>query len=243
MLDQYIYNQPGHLIRRAHQVAWSIFMDETKAFDMTPVQYSLLVAVGEFPSIDATRLSELIDIDRATIGNVVDRLEKRGLLVRSADVDDRRAKKISLTKAGRKLIEAVNKVRGKIGERILRRSTQPNAPRFSGSSASSSRSIRPKAGPAGTKASPGAAQAALAARPAGDQGPYPDRQPLTSKSGREANLSSVRPKRAGTDQVLERYSQLALISDCAAPVLRGTIALELAHPRDACIRKMFKLRD
>jgi DNA-binding MarR family transcriptional regulator len=119
MLDQYIYDQPGHLIRRAHQVAWSIFMDETKAFDMTPVQYSLLVAVGECPSIDATRLSELIDIDRATIGNVVDRLERRGLLVRSADADDRRAKKISLTKAGRKLIEAVNRIRGKIGERIL----------------------------------------------------------------------------------------------------------------------------
>jgi DNA-binding MarR family transcriptional regulator len=119
MLDQYIYDQPGHLIRRAHQVAWSIFMDETKAFDMTPVQYSLLVAVGECPSIDATRLSELIDIDRATIGNVVDRLERRGLLVRSADADDRRAKKISLTKAGRKLIEAVNGIRGKIGERIL----------------------------------------------------------------------------------------------------------------------------
>jgi DNA-binding MarR family transcriptional regulator len=119
MLDQYIYSQPGHLIRRAHQLAWSVFMDETKAFDMTPVQYSLLVAVGECPSIDATRLSELIDIDRATIGNVVDRLEKRGLLVRSADADDRRAKKISLTKAGRKLIETVNKIRRRIGERIL----------------------------------------------------------------------------------------------------------------------------
>jgi DNA-binding MarR family transcriptional regulator len=119
MLDQYIYDQPGHLIRRAHQVAWSVFMDETRAFDMTPVQYSLLVAVGECPAIDATRLSELIDIDRATIGNVVDRLEKRGLLVRSADADDRRAKRISLTRAGRKLIEAVNRIRGKIGERIL----------------------------------------------------------------------------------------------------------------------------
>src|SRR5262245_35681895 len=111
MLDQYIYDQPGHLIRRAHQIAWSLFMDETRAFDLTPVQYSLLVAVGEFPSIDATRLSELIDFDRATIGNVVDRLEKRGLLVRSAGADDRRTKKISLTGAGEKLIEAVNKLR------------------------------------------------------------------------------------------------------------------------------------
>jgi DNA-binding MarR family transcriptional regulator len=83
------------------------------------VQYSLLVAAGEFPSIDATRLGELIDIDRATIGNVVERLEKRGLLVRSAGADDRRTKKISLTGAGRKLIEAVNKIRGKIGGRIL----------------------------------------------------------------------------------------------------------------------------
>ncbi|HWS05123.1 MAG TPA: MarR family transcriptional regulator, partial [Burkholderiaceae bacterium] len=30
---------PGHLIRRAHQLAVAIFMDETADFEITPVQF------------------------------------------------------------------------------------------------------------------------------------------------------------------------------------------------------------
>ncbi len=35
---------PGHQIRRAHQLAVAIFMDETAAFDVTPVQFAILNA-------------------------------------------------------------------------------------------------------------------------------------------------------------------------------------------------------
>jgi hypothetical protein len=41
LLRTVIY-QPGHLIRRAHQIAWAAFMEETKGQDITPVQYAAL---------------------------------------------------------------------------------------------------------------------------------------------------------------------------------------------------------
>src|SRR5712692_205584 len=38
-----LHGAPGHLIRRSQQIAVAIFMEETKAFDLTPVQYATLV--------------------------------------------------------------------------------------------------------------------------------------------------------------------------------------------------------
>ncbi len=116
-----IYPQPGHLIRRAHQLAWAVFMEETKGLDVTQIQYAALVAIADNPGIDATRLSELISFDRATIGNVVGRLEARGLLKRNSDAQDRRAKRIFVTRRGHKTIKRVGRVAPRVGPRILAR--------------------------------------------------------------------------------------------------------------------------
>ena len=86
---------------------------------MTPVQFSLLVAVDDFPAIDATRLSELICIDRATIGNIVERLEAKGMLVRTMDSRDKRIKRLFITEAGQRLVGEICIVRERIGERLL----------------------------------------------------------------------------------------------------------------------------
>ena len=118
-LERFVYEQPGHLIRRANQMAWALFREETAAQDVTPVQFSMLVAIADFPSIDATRLSELICIDRATIGNIVARLEARGLLTREADPRDKRVKRLRVTPRGQEVIAAVCVVRARIGERLL----------------------------------------------------------------------------------------------------------------------------
>ena len=114
-----IYQQPGHLIRRAHQISTAVFTDEARAFDLTAVQFSALVAVQDQPGIDATRLSDVIYFDRATIGNVLERLEKKGLIERKAGVEDRRTKRVFLTPQGRQIIGQVARKVPQIGERIL----------------------------------------------------------------------------------------------------------------------------
>jgi len=114
-----IYKEPGHLIRRAHQMATAAFTEEAKDFDLTPVQFAALIAIREQPGIDATRISDLIYFDRSTIGNVLDRLEKKGLVVRKPGVNDRRTKCLSLTPAGKTVIQKVVMRAPIIGERIL----------------------------------------------------------------------------------------------------------------------------
>ena len=95
-----LHGTPGHLIRRAQQIAVALFMEECAELDLTPVQYAALVAVHEHPGIDATRLSALIAFDRSTLGNVLERLEARKLVQRYVSPEDKRVKLLRLSPAG-----------------------------------------------------------------------------------------------------------------------------------------------
>ena len=114
-----LYAKPGHLIRRLQQIAVAIFIEETADFDITPVQYAALIAVREHPDIDVTRLSALIAFDRSTLGNVVERLEVKGWLVRREGQSDRRIKLLRLTTAGRKMLTAVEPAVQRAQQRML----------------------------------------------------------------------------------------------------------------------------
>jgi MarR family transcriptional regulator, lower aerobic nicotinate degradation pathway regulator len=99
-----VYAKPGYLFRRMQQIAVAIFMEECKAFDLTPVQYAALVAIHTHPGIDATRLSAVIAFDRSTLGSVIERLEAKDLVQRKPGSDDRRVKLLYLTKSGAALL-------------------------------------------------------------------------------------------------------------------------------------------
>ncbi len=95
-----VYTKPGYLFRRMQQIAVAIFMEECKAFDLTPVQYAALVAIQNHPGIDATRLSAVIAFDRSTLGSVIERLEAKGLVERAPSSEDKRVKLLTITRSG-----------------------------------------------------------------------------------------------------------------------------------------------
>src|SRR5262245_47087821 len=80
--------KPGHLIRRLQQIAVAIFMEECADHDITPVQYAAMVAIRDNPGLDATRIAALIAFDRATLGNVLERLEAKGTIARRPSETD-----------------------------------------------------------------------------------------------------------------------------------------------------------
>jgi MarR family transcriptional regulator, lower aerobic nicotinate degradation pathway regulator len=102
-----VYTAPGYLFRRMQQIAVSIFVEECKAFDLTPVQYAALIAIHTHPGIDATRLSAVIAFDRSTLGNVIERLEAKELIERNPSPGDKRVKLLTLTRSGAALLRAI----------------------------------------------------------------------------------------------------------------------------------------
>lgn len=106
-LQGLVYSKPGHLIRRLQQFAASIFIEETAAFEITPVQYAILAGVRGHPGVDQVGLARLIGFDRTTIGGVIDRLEKKGLVERRLSPSDRRIRLLYPTLGGVDLLAAV----------------------------------------------------------------------------------------------------------------------------------------
>tara|TARA_R110002051_G_scaffold22665_1_gene58374 strand:- start:325 stop:744 length:420 start_codon:yes stop_codon:yes gene_type:complete len=100
---------PGHLIRRLHQISTSVFAERMKAagIDITSVQFAALTVLHEKPGIDQATLAQEIAYDRATIGGVVDRLERKGWVLRKVNQDDRRARQVTLTEDGTAMLAVV----------------------------------------------------------------------------------------------------------------------------------------
>ena len=114
-----VYTAPGYLFRRMQQIAVALFMEECKAFDLTPVQYASLVAIRTHPGIDATRLSAVIAFDRSTLGSVIERLEAKSYIERMPAPEDKRVKLLYLTKAGVSLLRDIMPSVDRVQARIL----------------------------------------------------------------------------------------------------------------------------
>lgn len=110
---------PGHYIRRLQQIAVGVFMEETQAFGLTPVQFATLTAILGSPGIDQRTLAASVGFDTSTIGGVVDRLQARGWVQRQVSPSDRRARLLSVTPAGQQLLQDVSAAVLRTQERIL----------------------------------------------------------------------------------------------------------------------------
>ena len=110
---------PGHLIRRAQQIAVAAFMEETASFDVTPVQFAILNALIDSPGEDQVTLAKHVAFDPATFGSVVGRLEAKAWVTRTADHKDKRRKLLWVTEDGKKVALEMKKAVDKAQLRIV----------------------------------------------------------------------------------------------------------------------------
>jgi DNA-binding MarR family transcriptional regulator len=96
-----LYDEPGHLIRRAQQIAVSKF-HELHGRHVTPIQYAILRTLHETPGIDQVTLAQMIALDTSTTADIATRLEAKGWILR--EVLPRRQRRLSLTPAGEEVL-------------------------------------------------------------------------------------------------------------------------------------------
>jgi DNA-binding MarR family transcriptional regulator len=96
--------RPGFLIRRLHQIHVALFQKRCAAFEITPLQFSLLSALAKRGMADQTTLAADVALDRTTTTGALKRLQSRHFIERSVDHGDRRAQCCRLTKSGAKLL-------------------------------------------------------------------------------------------------------------------------------------------
>ena len=110
---------PGHLIRRAQQIAVAIFAEHLSAADITPVQFAILNALLDSPGIDQVSLAKRVAFDPATSGSVIGRLESKGWVARQADPADRRRKLLVVTPQGMQAMASIQADVARVQAQIL----------------------------------------------------------------------------------------------------------------------------
>lgn len=113
-----VENSIGFLLAKGYQRAWAIFRDEIERYDVTPPQFALLAFLWKEDGLTQAELSERTQVDRTTIGGLIDRLEKNSLVQRLPHPQDRRAYKIHITEAGLLLKEPLTACADKSLQRL-----------------------------------------------------------------------------------------------------------------------------
>lgn len=96
---------PGHLLRRAQQFAYDLYMNEVGREGLTPRQFTVLHAVQQDEGLSQTDLVRKTGIDRSTLADMISRLLKKGLLQRERTKSDQRANSVSITATGKMALD------------------------------------------------------------------------------------------------------------------------------------------
>jgi DNA-binding MarR family transcriptional regulator len=111
---------PSHLLHRAVQLALDIYAEELGAGAITQRQFAVLAAAAEHEGATQTDLVRVTGIDRSTMAEMAARLIAKGLLERRRSQFDARANAVSLTSAGREVLEAARPKMAVADARLLK---------------------------------------------------------------------------------------------------------------------------
>jgi DNA-binding MarR family transcriptional regulator len=92
-------------LRQAALAATKFYDDALQSTGLKITMFRLLRRIGESGAPTMTRLAEIVQLDRSTLGRNLRVLERLGL-VRLSEGEDERTKTIELTSAGLKKLEA-----------------------------------------------------------------------------------------------------------------------------------------
>jgi DNA-binding MarR family transcriptional regulator len=114
-----LYRRPGFMLRRAHQIAVSLFLEETGTLRITTTQYGILVLLKHQAGLDQISVAKLLGLDRSTTGMVLNKLEQAGLIGRTVGANDRRKRSLALTAEGESMLERLKAPARRVQERQL----------------------------------------------------------------------------------------------------------------------------
>lgn len=100
----------GYPLRRAQMAVFEDFARRFAPLDLTPAQYSTLVAIGDNPGRRQSDIAAALGIQRPNFVSMMDELERRGLATRIRSGSDRRSNALALTPEGAALLEKAREV-------------------------------------------------------------------------------------------------------------------------------------
>lgn len=115
-----------HLRQEAFHLMRKVFQQHTARWqqcipDLTKPQYAVLRSIAENPGIEQVQLTDAAVSSKATLAEMLSRLEARGLLIREADPADKRRRFITLTAEGKAILAKTQPVGQQVDTEFLAR--------------------------------------------------------------------------------------------------------------------------
>lgn len=102
----------GYQLRRTQLEVFADFERAMSGIDLTPGQFGVLARISANPGLTQSALGRAVGLERSTVVAVIDKLERRKLVVRGEAEGDRRANALMLSEDGQTLFrEATRRVR------------------------------------------------------------------------------------------------------------------------------------
>lgn len=109
----------GFLMHDVSRLRRTVFDQFVKPLNVTRSQWWVLAHLARHDGMIQTDLADLLELGKAALGGLVDRLEASGLIVRRTDDIDRRVKRIFLSPQGNQLIKEMRPFSDEMSARIL----------------------------------------------------------------------------------------------------------------------------
>jgi len=112
----------GFLIHDVSRLRRTVVDKALKPYNITRSQWWALANLSRHNGrgMMQTELASVMDVGKVTLGGLIDRLEAAGFVAREPDPNDRRAKRVKMTKAGEKLLRTMSSVAETINQEVVR---------------------------------------------------------------------------------------------------------------------------
>lgn len=101
--DEYI----GYVLSDVARLMRTVFDRRVRDIGLTRAQWLVLTRLYRRPGASQTELAVMLEIDRASAGRMIDRMQKNGWVERRADSEDRRINRLYLTDDARRAHKAM----------------------------------------------------------------------------------------------------------------------------------------
>tara|TARA_R110002072_G_scaffold171703_4_gene325404 strand:+ start:11537 stop:12055 length:519 start_codon:yes stop_codon:yes gene_type:complete len=108
--DRHLGPKLGFLLNDLSKMISQVWDSRMKHADLTRSQWRAIGHVSRTPGITQIDLSEALGVGRMAVTGIIDRLEKKKLLLRKPDNIDRRVKKVYCTAKAKKLLPSMQDI-------------------------------------------------------------------------------------------------------------------------------------
>lgn len=109
----------GFLMHDVSRLRRMVFDSFVKPLGVTRSRWWVLACLSRQDGMNQSDLASVLELGKAALGGLLDRLESSGLIERRADGNDRRAKRIYLTHRGHQTVKEMHHLSHQMSERVL----------------------------------------------------------------------------------------------------------------------------